>query len=127
MSPTGRSCREREPTMLTIFGQKQRFCDGISRRSFLRIGALGAGVGALNLADIFRAESRAGTGSQHKAVINIFLGGGPPHQDMWEIKTDAPKEIKGEFSPIKTNVTGIQIGETFTRIAKKADKFAFIR
>jgi hypothetical protein len=60
-------------------------------------------------------------------VINIFLGGGPPHQDMWEIKTEAPKEIKGEFNPIKTSVTGIQIGETFTRIAAMADKFAFLR
>jgi len=113
--------------MLTIYGQKTRYCDGISRRSFLRIGALGIGAGSLTLADIFRAEARANTSSSHKAIINIFLGGGPPHQDMWEIKTEAPKEIRGEFKPIATKVPGIQIGEVFTRIAAMMDKFAVIR
>ena len=113
--------------MLTIFGQQTRYCDGISRRSFLRIGALGIGAGSLTLADIFRAEARAGSSSSHKAIINIFLGGGPPHQDMWEIKTEAPKEIRGEFKPIATRVTGIQIGEVFPRIASLMDKFAVIR
>src|SRR5207248_10545088 len=107
--------------------QKNRFCDGISRRSFLRIGALGLGAGSLTLTDLLRTEARAGTGSQHKAVINIFLGGGPPHQDMWDIKTEAPAEIRGEFKPIATKVPGIQIGETFPRIAATADKFAFVR
>jgi hypothetical protein len=114
--------------MLTIYGQKNPFCDGVSRRSFLKIGGLGVGAGALTLADLFRLEARAGnTPSQHKAVINIFLGGGPPHQDMWDIKTEAPKEIRGEFKPIATKVTGIQIGEVFTRIAALMDKFAVIR
>jgi hypothetical protein len=114
--------------MLTIFGRKTRYCDGVSRRGFLTIGGLGLGAAALNLTDIFRAEVRAGTTSnQHKAVINIFLGGGPPHQDMWDIKTEAPPEIRGEFKPINTSVTGIQIGETFPRIAKMADKCVFIR
>src|SRR5439155_13464516 len=89
-------------TMLTIFGQKDRFCDGISRRSFLKIGALGIGAGSLTLADVLRAEASSGSSSRHKAVINIFLGGGPPHQDMWDIKTEAPKEIRGEFKPIAT-------------------------
>src|SRR5438105_4138239 len=113
--------------MLSIFGQKNRLCDGVSRRSFLKIGALGVGAGALTLADIFRAEARAGTSSQHKAVINIFLGGGPPHQDMWDIKTEAPDGIRGEFKPIATSVPGIQIGEVFPRIAGMIDKFAVIR
>jgi hypothetical protein len=114
--------------MLTIFGRRNPYCDGISRRSFLTIGALGLGATALNLTDIFRAEARAGTtGSQHKAVINIFLGGGPPHQDMWDIRTEAPEGVRGEFKPIATNVTGIQIGETFPRIARLADKCVFIR
>ncbi len=100
--------------MLTIYGQRQRLCDGVSRRSFLKIGgfALGA-VGGVSLADLLRAESASGRKSPHKAVINIFLGGGPPHQDMWEIKTEAPAEIRGEFKPIATNVPGIQIGEVF--------------
>ena len=100
--------------MLTIFGRKTKFCDGVSRRDFLQIGAFTFGAASLSLADIFRAEARAGARtSQHKAVINIFLGGGPPHQDMWDIKTDAPAEIRGEFKPIGTNVPGIQIGEVF--------------
>src|SRR5436190_18094296 len=97
--------------MLTILGQQNQVCDGISRRSFLKIGALGVGLGGLTLADVFRAEAKSGSSSSHKAVINIFLGGGPPHQDMWEIKTEAPVGIRGEFKPIATKVTGIQIGE----------------
>ena len=116
--------------MLNIPFGRTRYCDGVSRRNFLRIGTFAFGATSLSLADIYRAEARMterGSLSQHKAIINIFLGGGPPHQDMWDIKTEAPKEIRGEFKPISTNVTGIQIGETFTRIAKTADKFAFIR
>jgi hypothetical protein len=113
--------------MLTLFGQKNTFCDGISRRSFLKIGTLGVGVGGLALSDILRAEANEGRGSSHKAVINIFLGGGPPHQDMWEIKTEAPAEIRGEFKPIATKVPGIQICEVFPKIAALMDKFAVIR
>ena len=114
--------------MLTIFGRKNRYCDGVSRRSFLTIGALGLGASALHLADVFRAEAQAGTtGSQQRAVINIFLGGGPPHQDMWDIKTEAPAEIRGEFKPIATSVPGIQIGEVFPRIASMMDKCVVIR
>jgi hypothetical protein len=113
--------------MLTIFGQKHRYCDGVSRRHFLKIGTLGLGAGSLTLADVFRAEGRAASPSRHKAVINIFLGGGPPHQDMWEIKTEAPAEIRGEFKPIATRVPGIQIGEVFPKIAARMDKFAVIR
>src|SRR5260370_42487624 len=95
------------PAMLTIFGQGSRYCDGISRRSFLKIGALGVGAGGFMLSDLYRAEARAGLGSAHKSVINIFLGGGPPHQDLWEIKTEAPAEIRGEFKQIPTRVTGL--------------------
>jgi Protein of unknown function (DUF1501) len=113
--------------MLTIFGRKQRFCDGVSRRNFLKVGMLGLGATGLSLTDLFRAEARAGVSSGHKAVINILLPGGPPHQDMWEIKTEAPKEIRGEFQPIATNVTGIQIGEVFQRIAGLMDKCVVVR
>jgi hypothetical protein len=116
--------------MLTILGKSTRpGCDGVSRRGFLRIGALGLGAGALTLTDLFRLEAQGATrpGTRHKAVINVFLGGGPPHQDMWEIKTEAPSNIKGEFKPINTKVTGIQIGEVFTRIAARMDKCAVIR
>lgn len=114
--------------MLTIFGKKQKgFCDGVSRRDFLRIGALGLGASSLNLSDVYRAEANQGTGIGHKSVIHIFLGGGPPHQDMWEIKTEAPREIRGEFDPISTAVADVKIGETFPQIAKNFDKFAAIR
>lgn len=112
--------------MLTIHGNTHTLCDGIPRRSFLKIGAFAFGAAHFSLADVLRAEQSLGR-SSHKAVINIFLGGGPPHQDMWEIKTEAPNEIRGEFKPIATNVPGIQIGECFPKIAASADKFAFIR
>jgi hypothetical protein len=113
--------------MLTIFGQKNRYCDGISRRSFLRIGGLGVSAGGLTLADIFRSETKASVGSSDKSIINIFLGGGPPHQDMWDIKTEAPAEVRGEFKPIATKVPGIQICEVFPKIAALMDKFAVVR
>lgn len=114
--------------MLTLFGRRSRYCDGVSRREFLRIGgfALGA-AGGLSLTDVLRAEETAGSRSPHKAVINIFLAGGPPHQDMWEIKTEAPSEIRGEFLPIDTSVPGIQIGECFPKIAALMHKMAVIR
>ena len=114
--------------MLTLFGQPAKYCDGISRRSFLKIGGFAFGSAAsLSLPDILRAESLAGRTSNQKAVINIFLGGGPPHQDMWDIKVDAPREIRGEFDPIRTNVSGIEIGECFPKIASMMDKFVAIR
>lgn len=114
--------------MLTIQGQKTKYCDGVSRRSFLKIGGLATGaVGGLNLADLMRAQAAAPNGKSNKAVINVFLGGGPPHQDMWEIKTEAPSEIRGEFGPISTAVPDIQIGECFPKIASMMDKFVAIR
>jgi hypothetical protein len=114
--------------MLTILGQKNRLCDGITRRSFLKIGALSFGAMNLSLADLFRTEARAGGASApHKAVINIFLGGGPPHQDMWDLKMQAPREIRGEFQPIATSVPGLQICEVFPRLAQLMDKCIVIR
>src|SRR5437762_6421486 len=111
--------------MLTIYGPRQRFCDGISRRSFLKIGALG--LGGLTMPEIFRAEAQAGIGKSHKAVIMIFLPGGPSHQDIFDLKTDAPSEIRGEFKPIKTKVPGIQICEHLPLLASMMDKLALIR
>jgi hypothetical protein len=113
--------------MLTIFGQKNRFCDGMSRRSFLKIGTLGVGTAGFTLADLFRAEASAGRSNSHKSVINVFLGGGPPHQDMWDIKTSAPSGIRGEFKPIATAVPGIQICEVFPAIAARMQKCVVIR
>ncbi len=113
--------------MLSITGPTSRYCDGLSRRSFLKIGALSFGATTFTLADVFRAEARQSTSSPQKAIINIYLGGGPSHQDMWEIKTEAPSEIRGEFRPIATNVPGIQICEVFPRIASIMDRCVVIR
>ncbi|MEZ5305161.1 MAG: DUF1501 domain-containing protein, partial [Verrucomicrobiales bacterium] len=114
--------------MLTILGSDQeRFCDGMSRRGFLKIGGLA--LGGASLPQILQAEALEGKPHKlnHKAVIMVFLAGGPPHQDMWDIKSDAPSEIRGEFKAINTNVSGIQIGELFPQIAKRADRYVFIR
>src|SRR2546430_954553 len=112
--------------MLTIFGQSSRYCDGVSRRSFLKIGGLEIGASALTLADLTRLEAATGSNKRQKSVINIFLGGGPPHQDMFDLKLDAPAEIRGEFSPISTNVPGIQICEVFPRLASIMERCAII-
>ena len=113
--------------MLSILGQKSRYCDGVSRRGFLKIGGLSFGAGGFSLADLLRAEAAAGKSNSHKAVINVFLAGGPPHQDMWEIKSDAPSEVRGEFKAIQTNVPGIEICEVFPKLAGLMDKAAVIR
>ncbi|MEO1990558.1 MAG: DUF1501 domain-containing protein [Pirellulales bacterium] len=115
--------------MLSILGGRQNLCSGPSRRDFLTIGGLTCGVGGLPLASILRAEALDDPSSsrRHKSLINIFLAGGPPHQDMWDLKPEAPSEIRGEFRPISTNVPGIEICEVFQRLAKRMDKCVIIR
>ena len=118
--------------MLTIFGPKGGgYCDGVSRRGFLKIGGLAFGSSLVTLPEILRAEEASrtagGTPRRHKAVINVFLAGGPPHQDMFDLKPEAPEEIRGEFKPIETNVPGIFVGETFPKLASLMDKAAIIR
>ena len=114
--------------MLTLYGDKTNFCDGVSRRQFIRIGGLSAfTVGTLSLADLMRAQAANGVNSSHKAVINIMLGGGPPHLDMWDLKPSAPREIRGEFEPISTSVPGVQICELFPKIARMMKKLTIIR
>jgi hypothetical protein len=111
--------------MLTILGRPYRLCDRLSRRSFLLIGGLA--LGGLSLAQVMRAQAQSGATSSHKAVIMIFLSGGPPHQDMVDLKPDAPEEIRGEFKPIHTNVPGIDICEHLPRLAAMTDRLAIIR
>ncbi|MFO0869525.1 MAG: DUF1501 domain-containing protein [Pirellulales bacterium] len=106
-------------------GRRPAFCDGVSRRNFMMVGALG--IGGLTLADVLRAEAATGTTGTHKAVINIHLGGGPSHQDMFDLKPEAPVEFRGEFNPIKTNVEGLEICEHLPQLARMADKYAVIR
>jgi hypothetical protein len=109
--------------MLTLSGNRYT-CDGVSRRGFLKLGSLG--LGGLALSDLLRAEARSGRSSS-KSLINIYLGGGPSHQDMWDLKPQAPAEYRGEFVPIRTNVPGVEICELFPKLARMADRFAIIR
>jgi hypothetical protein len=116
--------------MLTFWGNKQGFCDGISRRNFLQIGAFGAGV---TLADLLRSKADAAVpagraaGTRQKSAIMIYLPGGPSHMDMYDLKPDAPTEFRGEFRPINTNVPGVRICEHFPLQARMWDKLACIR
>jgi len=109
--------------MLTILGRPNRLCDGVSRRGFLTIG--GFAMGGLALPSLLRAEPAQET--SHRAIINVYLPGGPSHMDMFDMKPDAPKEIRGDFSTIQTNVPGIEICELFPQMAKMMDKFILVR
>ncbi len=112
--------------MLTLRSTKGvRFCDGLTRRDFLRVGALSAGAVGLSLADLSRAEAAAGRGNVN--CILLFLVGAPSHLDTWDLKPNAPDNIRGPFRPIQTNVTGIQIGEHFPQMARMADRYALVR
>jgi Protein of unknown function (DUF1501) len=116
--------------MLNILGSGQKFCDGLSRRSFMKIGAFGAG---LTLADMLRAKAIANdvpnrtTPTPTKSAIMIYLPGGPSHLDMWDLKPEAPVEYRGEFRPIQTNVPGVQICEHMPRQARMWDKLSCVR
>jgi len=112
--------------MITISGSKGgRFCDGVSRRDFLRIGGLA--LGGASLPRVLAAQALSGAATSAKSVIMIFLPGGPSHQDMFDLKMDAPGEIRGEFRPIGTNVAGIQISEHLPLLAKRMDRCTLIR
>src|SRR5262245_32422904 len=111
--------------MLSFLGGSRQYCDGLSRRNFLRIGALG--IGGLTLADLLRAEAKAGTHATGKSIINIYLGGGPTHMDTFDLKPDVPKEYRGEFKPIATNRAGVEICELMPELADVADKYTIVR
>ena len=114
--------------MLNIGNEKVPLCEGLSRRSFLTVGA--AGAGALALPTFFRLQ-KAGAADATKAkiknCITIFLVGSPGALDTWDMKPDAPAEVRGKFKPIKTNVNGIQICEHFPLMARMMDKVALVR
>jgi hypothetical protein len=107
--------------------QGASYCDVLSRRSFLRIGGLA--LGGLTMGDVLRlqAASRDSARPRSKSIIMVFLSGGPSHLDMYDMKPLAPREYRGEFNPIRTNVPGMQICELMPQQAKIADKFTILR
>lgn len=111
--------------MLTLTGRGFSLCDGMTRRDALRVGALG--FGGLTLAQLLEAEEHAGVRRSHKAIIMVYMAGAPSHQDMYDLKMDAPSEIRGAFKPIRTNVPGIEICEHLPRMARIMDKLIPLR
>lgn len=109
-------------------GNTRKYCDGISRRSFVQLGV--AGMASVGLADVLRAKEESaaqGNSSKNTSVILIWLDGGPGHMDMYDMKPEAPAEYRGIWRPIRTNVSGIEISELFPLQAKVADKFSIVR
>jgi hypothetical protein len=122
--------------MLRIWSDRTRasqYCDGQSRRSFLQIGM--AGMGSVGLAELLRAKEAAAnsaTASGNRSgrdtrCILLWLDGGPSHLDLYDLKPEAPAEVRGIWKPIRTNVDGIEISELFPLQAKIADKFSLVR
>ncbi|MCH2203124.1 MAG: DUF1501 domain-containing protein [Fuerstiella sp.] len=112
--------------MLTIPGNRtSRFCDGVSRRSFLRIGSLG--LGSVALPGLLSQQATAASGSQTRSVVMIYLPGGPTQHETFDPKPDAPSEIRGSFGPVSTNVPGVQFCELLPRLSRMADRFSVVR
>jgi hypothetical protein len=112
--------------MITILGSINRWCDGVARREFLQIGGLGAA--GLALPELFRAQAAIPAERRRaKACILLFMGGGPPQMDTFDLKPDAPAEVRGEFPPIATSVPGTHISSLLPSLAQQAHRFAIIR
>src|SRR5262245_44226376 len=114
--------------MLHIGDVKIPVCSGFTRRSFLQVGA--AGLLGLNLPDWLRMEAAGavdGAKAEVKNCISLFLVGSPGHLDTWDLKPNAPADVRGPFKPINTNVPGIDICEHLPLMAKLADKYSLIR
>jgi hypothetical protein len=114
--------------MIEVLSGRYGTCDGVSRRSFVRVGCLG--FAGLNLADLFKIRARAGqtkSTREGSAVIQIFLGGGPSQIDTFDPKPSAPTEFRGAFRAISTNVPGVSVSELFPRLAKNLDKVSIVR
>jgi hypothetical protein len=114
--------------MFDVLGRNFRLCDGLTRRTVVKVGALG--VGGLTLPGLLRQKALArtvGTPAKETAVILIWQAGGPSHLDMYDLKPSAPAEFRGEFQPIDTNVSGIQISEHLPLQSQIMDKLAVVR
>src|SRR6516164_80994 len=118
--------------MLTIPGSSCRGCDGISRRTFLQVGGLG--TAGLALPELFRARTQAagatttapGVGRARSCIL-LFMGGGPPQMDTFDLKPDAPAEVRGVLRPIATTVWGLGISEQLPLLAQQMHRTAVIR
>ena len=108
-------------------GSPSRYCDGVSRRSFLQVGV--AGMAAVGLPQIFQAKAKAAQAgvSRNTSVILIWLDGGPGHMDMYDMKPDAPAEYRGIWRPIRTKVPGFDVTELYPKQARVTDKFSVVR
>ncbi len=116
--------------MIHIPGFSNRWCDGVSRREFLQIGGLG--TAGLALPELFRARAQGSTApasgaGRAKACILLFMGGGPPQMDTFDLKPDAPAEVRGEFPPVATSVPGTRISSLLPALAQQAHRYAIIR
>ena len=114
--------------MLEISGHSTRLCDGITRREWLRIGAIS--LGGLSLPRLLRnrvCASESGTRSRAKSVIVLFNGGGIPQHETWDPKPDAPLEVRGPFGTIPTQTPGLRVGELMPLTARLTDRIAVIR
>ena len=115
---------------MTIPGSPVRWCDGLSRREFLQIGGLGAA--GLALPDLFRARAQGATppapgAGRARSCILLFMGGGPPQMDTFDLKPDAPAEVRGQFPPIATSVPGTQISSLLPALARQVHRYTIIR
>jgi len=106
------------------FGTTGRYCDGLDRRSFLQLGV--AGMAAAGLPQVLRAKEQSSNGKD-TSVILIWLDGGPGHLDMYDMKPNAPAEVRSQFQPIGTSVPGLQVCEHLPQVAKLMHKVAVIR
>jgi hypothetical protein len=117
--------------MLSVGGADVQLCEGISRREWLRVG--GISTLGLSLTELLHRRAHASppfparSFGRAKSCILVFLFGAPAHQDIWDLKPDAPSEIRGEFRPITSSVPGIQLGEHVPRIARQAQHLALVR
>ncbi|MEO1979631.1 MAG: DUF1501 domain-containing protein [Fuerstiella sp.] len=112
--------------MLTVTGSyRSRFCDGVTRRSFLRAGTLGAS--ALSLPDLLQADELNRGAKRDHSVVMIYLPGGPTQHETFDPKPHAPREIRGSFQPVSTAVPGTQFCELLPKLAAMSDKFSIVR
>src|SRR5947209_7886753 len=110
---------------ISLTGTRNRLCNGTSRRDFLRVGGLGLlGLSTANFLAVQKALAAApvagapAPGARAKSIILVYLGGGLSHHDSFDLKPDAPQEIRGKYKPIDTNVTGLKVGELLPKMAR---------